>query len=60
VSKREVWVLECAERGKGNWYPMAGESFKDELIAKRNLQDFAEPPRELWEYRLTKYVPEKP
>ena len=58
MAKRQVWVIEVSDRDKDDWRPMNGEAFNDEAFARRNLRDFAEPPRPLWEYRLTPYIPE--
>ncbi len=60
MSNREVWVIECSDRRKNEWHPLTGELFTDEQAGQRNLRAFAEPWRELWQYRLVKYVPESP
>lgn len=57
MAKREVLVIEVSDRGKDDWKPLKGESFTDEADAQRNLRAFAEPARDLWEYRLTPYAP---
>lgn len=58
MSAREVWVVEVSDRGANNWSPMNQKSFTNEQEARRRLRDYAEPARERWEYRLTKYTAE--
>lgn len=59
MSKRQVWVIEVADRGKANWSPLSGDdclsSKKDAVI---RLSEYSNPPRERWVYRMARYVPE--